>query len=151
VVSHERRADDLNNDTGLVVLKFTIFGALYAALLATFGDTAGGIVALAATVGAIGYLFSRIVVPGVAAIKLIQELPARLTTQDDQLEQLQADTELIKAGALAAAERAESAMRIAADVAEKADAAARASERSVNVVKAIARAVGASVRGEPED
>ena len=113
------------HDTGLTVLKFSIFGALYAVLLATFGDTAGGIVALAATVGAIGYLFSKVIVPAVGAIKLIQELPRRLTDQDEKLEAIERDTELIKTGALAAAERAETAMKIARDVAGKLGVATR--------------------------
>ena len=107
------------DDTGLVVLKFALIGALYGVVIATFGDTAGGIVALAATVGAIGYLFSKVIVPAVGAIKLIQELPRRLTDQDEKLEAIEKDTALIKDGALAAAERAETAMKIARDVAGK--------------------------------
>ena len=113
---------------GLYMLKFSLFGALYGVLFATIGDTAAQIVAFAAAAGAIGWGWRRIVTPLVELSSMLERLPGWMEHTDDELAEVKQTAERIEAGALVAADRAETAMKIAKDVAGKLGVSSRSDD-----------------------
>ena len=131
------------------MLKFAILGALLGVLATTVGDVAAGVVLFGAAGATLAWGWRKIITPLVNLSTLLEGLPAWMKDRTAWEEKV--DDWHVEERMTALEEKANEAAAKADVAAGQADVAATRAKESVNVVRAVARQVGATVRGDPDD
>jgi hypothetical protein len=140
---HGRRERD---ERGLFMLKFAVLGAMLGVLATTVGDVAAGVVLFGAAAATLAWGWRKIVTPLVNLSNLLEGLPSWMKARAEWEEKV--DDWHVEDRMAALEGKADTAAERADVAAGQADEAAARARESVNVARAIARKVGASVRGD---